>query len=343
MSLLGMSSEAFHRALRDRRHELPPRDASQPNTFSEEFVDALRRSLEAAEPQDTESQTTGGYHPETHTSGERVAGTQAAQPARPRGHKGHQAVILSVTSGKGGVGKTSVAVNIGTEFAKRGYRTVLVDIDLGLANTHILSGVYPDKTLSDYVNNSAELADIIADGPGGVKLISAGVGVKEMANLDKDRRGRVLAAIKELQPFCDLIILDTGAGISSAVTDFVSISDHTIVVTTSNFAAIADAYGIIKVMVQENYGREMHLLVNRVRSPEEAEQVFKKLKGCTERFLSFELNWLGLLPEDNSVEGAVTKRIPFCESYPGSVATRYLKKVVTTLERFLPSATAKSS
>ena len=193
------------------------------------------------------------------------------------------------------------------------------------------------------LEGKAQLADIITDGPQGVKLISGGSGVKEMANLDEVGRNRVLAAIKELRPFCDLVILDTGAGISTSVTDFVSISDHTLVVTTSNFAAIADAYGIVKIMVQEGYKSAMHLLVNRVRSPAEAEQVYKKLKGCTERFLSFNLNWLGLLPEDNTVEAAVIKRTPFCEAFPGSVATRYLKKVVTALERFLPSAMAKSS
>ncbi len=253
------------------------------------------------------------------------------------------AVIFSVTSGKGGVGKTSLAVNIATEFAGRGYRTILVDTDLGLANTHILCGLRPERTLSDYLEGSVELPEIITDGPQGVKLISGGSGVKEMANLDEVGRKRVLSAIKELRPFCDLLILDTGAGISTSVTDFVSISDHTLVVTTSNFAAIADAYGIVKIMVQEGYQSAMHLLVNRVRSPEEAEQVYKKLKGCTERFLSFDLNWLGLLPEDNTVEGAVIKRTPFCEAYPGSVATRYLKKIVTALERFLPSATAQSS
>ncbi len=131
-------------------------------------------------------------------------------------------------------------------------------------------------------------------------------------------------------------------GISTSVTDFVSISDHTLVVTTSNFAAIADAYGIVKIMVQEGYRSAMHLLVNRVRSPEEAEQVYKKLKGCTERFLSFDLNWLGLLPEDNTVEGAVLKRTPFCEAFPGSVATRYLKKVVTALERLIPAVSRTS-
>ena len=312
-SMLCLSAEQLRQELRKRRNQLPAREHKHSNLFKKKFVDALRSALDNEQAASAKAKDGGG-----------------------------SAVIFSVTSGKGGVGKTSLAVNIATEFAKRGYRTVLVDTDLGLANTHILSGVQPHRTLSDYLDGKAELAEIIADGPAGVKLISGGSGVKEMANLDEIGRNHVLAAIKELRPFCDLILLDTGAGISKAVTDFVSISDHTLVVTTSNFAAIADAYGIVKIMVQEGYRSAMHLLVNRVRSPEEAEQVYKKLKGCTERFLSFDLNWLGLLPEDNSVERAVTKRTPFCEAYPGSVATRYLKKVVTALERFLPSATAKS-
>lgn len=253
------------------------------------------------------------------------------------------ATIFAVTSGKGGVGKTSISVSMATEFARRGFRTIIVDTDLGLANTHILAGLKPKYTLSDLVSGTAKLSDIVMDGPCGLKLISGGSGVADMANLDQKGRKEILTAINELRPYCDLILLDTGAGVSSAVTDFVSISDHTVLITTSNFAAIADAYGIVKIMVQEGYDRAMHLLVNRVRSPEEAEQVFQKLKGCTERFLSFELNWLGLLPEDNSVEGAVLKRIPFSEAFPASVATRYLKKVVTAMERYLPALQTKAT
>ena len=247
-----------------------------------------------------------------------------------------QAVIFAVTSGKGGVGKTATSVNLSVELARRGYRTIVVDTDLGLANAHILAGLKPTQTLSDYVEGRVTLPEIIVGGPAGVKFISGGSGVQEMANLDDHGRKKILDAIAELRPYCDAIVLDTGAGVSKAVTDFVSIADHTIVVTTSNFAAIADAYGIIKIMVQEGYRSTMHLLVNRVRSPEEVEQVYKKLKGCTERFLSFDLNYLGLLPEDTCVEGAVTRRTPFCEAFPGSVATRYLKKVVSALERYLP-------
>jgi flagellar biosynthesis protein FlhG len=148
---------------------------------------------------------------------------------------------------------------------------------------------------------------------------------------------KILGTVAELKQYCDVILLDTGAGVASNVTDFVSVSDHTIVVTTSNFAAIADAYGIIKVVVQDGYKNSLHLAINRVRSPEEGEQVYKKLKGCTERFLSFDLNWLGLLPEENSVEGAVLKRQPFCVAFPASVVTRYLKKLATALERYLTS------
>lgn len=248
------------------------------------------------------------------------------------------AKIFAVTSGKGGVGKTSLSVNIACEFARRGHRTVIIDADLGLANAHILAGIKPTRTLSDYIEGKAELAEIIETGPCKVRFISGGSGVKEMANLDDNGRARICVAIDELRPFCDVIILDTGAGVSKGVTDFVSLADHTIVVTTSNFAAIADAYGIIKVVVQDGYTNPIHCVVNRVRSPEEAEQVYMKLKGCTERFLGFDLNWLGLLPEDQSVEGAVLKRLPFSEAFPGSVAARYLAKLVTSLERYTGSA-----
>ncbi|MBM4060490.1 MAG: MinD/ParA family protein [Planctomycetes bacterium] len=257
------------------------------------------------------------------------------EPANRPEESGRRATIFAVTSGKGGVGKTSLSVNLACEFSRRGHRTIIVDTDLGLANAHILAGIRPTRTLSDYVEGKAELAEIVETGPCKVKFISGGSGVKAMANLDDNGRARICVAIEELTPFCDVVVLDTGAGVSKGVTDFVAMADQAIVVTTSNFAAIADAYGIVKVVVQDGYRNPIHCVVNRVRSPEEAEQVFLKLKGCTERFLGFDLNWLGLLPEDTSVEGAVLKRAPFSEVYPGSVAARYLAKLASSLEKHL--------
>lgn len=247
-----------------------------------------------------------------------------------------RAVVLAITSGKGGVGKTSLCVNLATALARTGRRTVVVDADLGLSNTHILAGLKPEKTLCDYLENRASLPEVIQHSASGVKFISGGSGIKEMANLDERGRDRIRDAVRDLRPYCDVILLDTGAGVSRAVTDFVALSDHTLVVTTANFAAIADAYGIIKVMVQDGYTNPMHLIVNRVRSPEEADQVWQKLKGCSERFLKHELNWLGLLPEDQNVEGAVVKRSPFCDAFPDTVASKYLKRIVAGLERYLP-------
>jgi flagellar biosynthesis protein FlhG len=260
-------------------------------------------------------------------------------PSSPSNDAQH-AVIITVTSGKGGVGKTSFAVNLATELAVRGHRSVLIDADLGLANAHILCGSTAQKSFDLFLDGKAKLADIVQTGPAGMKLISGGSGIAEMANLDAAGRARITDAILRLRPHCDVIVIDTGAGVAHSVTDFVMIADQTIVVTTSNFAAIADAYGIIKVSVQAGSTAPMHLVVNRVRSPEEADQVFKKIRGCTERFLDFNLEWLGLLPEDNATNNAVQKRVPFVISFPDSVATRYMKRMVASVERMLPTSAA---
>jgi flagellar biosynthesis protein FlhG len=205
-----------------------------------------------------------------------------------------------------------------------------------------MAGLRPEHTLADFLSGKVPLLEVMHPSAQGVLFVSGGSGVSEMANLDDAGRARIIDAILELRPLCDVIILDTGAGVSHAVTDFVSLSDHTIVVTTPSFAAIADAYGLIKIAVQECKQSRLHLLVNRVRSGEEAQQVFVKLTSCSERVLGFNLNWLGLLPEDRSVEGAALQRQPFCTVFPDSVATRYLRKVATDLERLLPAATSRS-
>ena len=242
-----------------------------------------------------------------------------------------RATVFAVTSGKGGVGKTSIAVNLACEFSRRGLRTVLLDADLGLANAHILAGMRPTKTLCDYIDGTATLADIAEHGPAHVKFIAGGSGVQAMADIDAEKRQRLVGAVEDLRPFCDVVIVDTGAGVSSNVIDFLGAADHVILVTTSNFAAIADAYGIVKVSVQNGHKQPIHCVINRVRTPEEGEQVFAKLLACTKQLLGFDLNWLGVVPEDGCVEGAILKRAPFTEAYPGSVAARYLTKLVTAL------------
>ena len=242
------------------------------------------------------------------------------------------AQILSVTSGKGGVGKTSFAVNLATSLARGGRRTLILDADLGLANAHILCGSRPEKPLSDYVEGKVDLPEVIVQGPEGLRMISGGSGVAEMANLDEGGREKILQAVLSLTPWVDVIIIDTAAGISRSVTDFIKISDHTLVVCTPNFAAIADAYGIMKVITSEGYKGGLHLLVNRVLSMDEAEAVYKKLRGCTNRFLGLDIQLLGFLPEDPAVNKAVQRRIPYLLSFPDSVVCRYLNQVAKKVE-----------
>ncbi len=245
------------------------------------------------------------------------------------------AQIVSITSGKGGVGKTAFAVNLAAYLSSKKNRVLLIDADLGLANVHILCGAKPSYTLSDYIEDKADIADIVVEGPAGVKMISGGSGVAEMANLDEENRNKILKAIVGLKRWCDIIIIDTAAGISRAVTDFIQISEQTIVICTPNFAAIADAYGVMKVVTSEGYWGKINLVVNRVLSSEEAEAVFKKLQGCTERFLGLGISMLGFVPEDPAVNKAVQKRSPFVMSFPGSVASKYLQMIGDEVEKWI--------
>lgn len=253
---------------------------------------------------------------------------------------GHQALILAVTSGKGGVGKTSFATNLGAELAGRGHRTVLLDADLGLANAHILLGTQPRKTFKDYIEGRAEVADIIQEGPGGLKLLSGGGGEADLADLDERGTQRMREAVQILRPYCDVILLDTGAGVGRGVTDFIHLADRVLVITTSDFTAVADAYGIIKVIHQQGYTRPIHMVVNRAHSPEEASQVFKKMCYCTEKFLKLNIQWLGLVPEDVSVNKAIQKRSPFLLAFPESAAARFLKQIAGDVEKMMTATLA---
>ena len=244
-----------------------------------------------------------------------------------------RAKVVAVTSGKAGVGKTSLAFNVGCELSRRGYRTVLIDADLGLASPHILTGARPEQPLADDVSGAATLADVVTPSPCGLRLVRVSSRAGHLADLDDEDRGRICRAVEQLRADCDVILLDTAAGAGRDVTDFVALADETVLVTTNNFAAIADACGVVEVLDRDGFDRPVHAVVNRARSAEEAAQVFAKLRGCTERFLGFELKWLGLLPEHSSVEGAASQRTPLSEAFPGSAAARYLAELVSGLER----------
>lgn len=237
-------------------------------------------------------------------------------------------MVLTVACAEGSGDEAPVSVNLATEFARCNYRTIVFDCDPVPKD--------PDgqlrHTMSDYLSGNAELDDVIVEDPSGVKFVSGG-GVSEKHLGDDDTKGQIRRCVSRLKPLCDYVILNTGPGVSSDVTEFVTTSDHTIVVTTTDFSSVANAYGIIKACARAGHGESVLVLVNQASSAEEAEQAIAKLKDCAKRFLGLELNCLDWRPKHTDVEAAMEQRSPSRETSRGGANSRCLKSVVSSLER----------
>ncbi|MFH1022426.1 MAG: MinD/ParA family protein [Planctomycetota bacterium] len=235
--------------------------------------------------------------------------------------------VLAVTSGKGGVGKTNIAVALGLELARRGRKTVLFDADLGLANVDVILGIEARANLSHVVGGRARLSDVAVPLPGGLTVVPAASGVGGMADLDAAGRDRLLAELETLEARAEVMILDTGAGISQAVMPFVLHADEILVVTTPEPTALADAYALIKLVVRRRPGARFRLIVNRVAGRDEAAAVSSRLVGVCRRFLGAELADGGYVVEDAAVGASVRRRRPFLDAFPSSPASRCIRGI----------------
>ena len=239
--------------------------------------------------------------------------------------------VIAVTSGKGGVGKTTVAVNLAVELARGGKKVALLDADLGLANCHILLGIKPRFNLRHLVEDGFSLEDLITTTADGVKLISGGQGVRELANLTNEQRRLVLRQIDRLERSVDILIVDTGAGISENVLRFALFADEVITVTTPNVSAAADAFSIIKILLEMDPHAKIGLLANNVRDLYEAKNVFNRLNAATQKFLQYKLGDLGHIVDDAHAQTANQRRQPLVRLFPDSDASRCFQSVVSTL------------
>jgi flagellar biosynthesis protein FlhG len=232
------------------------------------------------------------------------------------------ACVIGVTGGKGGVGKSNVAVNLGVALARAQRRVLLLDADLGLANVDVLLGLRPRQTLEDVLAMRASLDDVLLDGPLGLGIVPASSGVARMACLGAREHAGLIGAFSALESRIDTLIVDTAAGISDTVVRFLSAVQHVLVVVCDEPTSITDGYALIKVLNQEHGIERVHVLANMVRGAQEGERLFATLQKVTARFLDVALYYAGAIPFDDSVRRAVRRQRAVCEAYPASPASR---------------------
>lgn len=241
--------------------------------------------------------------------------------------------VITVTSGKGGVGKTNITVNLGICFAQMGYRVVIIDADLGLANVDVVMGKMSKYNLSDVINSNRGIIEILEEGPAGVKFVSGGSGVSQLLKLSSSQMVDLMMKLGALDDEADIILIDTGAGLSDTVLSFVHAAKEVILVTTPEPTSITDAYALIKTITSRDKNKVIKVIVNRADTPAEAFNILDKLNIVCDKFLGIKLQKLGFLLTDTAVVKAVKSQSPFVLSYGKSEVTKNLTEIAETLIR----------
>ena len=244
----------------------------------------------------------------------------------------HKGKVIAITSGKGGVGKTTVALNLGLALHRRGYRTLLFDADLGTANLHILSGVDSTTTLEHVITEGKPLSKAINSGPEGLAVIPGGSGVLALGELPASKRDMLIFELENLEQTVDYIIIDTAPGITPQVTDFLKLADLILLVTTPELTSITDGYGMIKTMSFKSPEIPISIVVNGIYRVSEGEDTFNRLEKCSGQFLSRSLIYAGYLARDRSVSLAVSQRTPVLLHKPDCRFSRGILRLASTIE-----------
>ena len=250
--------------------------------------------------------------------------------------KKHLARVITVSSGKGGVGKSNVSVNLAIQLSRLGKKVVILDADFGLANIEVMLGLRPKYNLADMMFHGRTVKEIIAPGPDSIGFISGGSGLREMTNLNKDQLQSLVSSMYELDNYADVVIIDTGAGIADSVIDLVMSSSEVILVTTPEPTSITDAYALLKTIRRQpdfDAGQmNIKMIANRSQSYEEGRELFYKLSKVTNKFLGMELEYLGAIPEDVKLQNAVRHQQPVSLFSPNAPSVRALTDIALILE-----------
>lgn len=243
--------------------------------------------------------------------------------------------IVTVTSGKGGVGKSNVAVNLAVCLRKAGKRVLIFDADFGLANVEVMFGAIPKYNLFDFIYRGRSIRDIITPGPMDIGFISGGSGIIGLNNLDRDQILYLVRSVDELNDLADYIIIDTGAGISDQVLEFVVASPEVLLISTPDPSSLTDSYSLLKALYR-NPGfmpddASIHVIANRVNSTEEGQNTFDKLDSVVSQFLHGKLGYIGLIPQDTALEKAVRQQKPVSILEPNSKSAKAFETIADNL------------
>ena len=243
--------------------------------------------------------------------------------------------VIAVTSGKGGVGKSNVSINLAIQFRKMGQRVIILDADFGLANIEIMFGAVPKHNLCDLIYQGKSIKDIITWGPMEVGFISGGSGIAGLSNLSRDYLIHIIQNLKELDSIADIIIVDTGAGISDAVLEFLVASGEILLVTTPEPTSITDSYSLLKALNRHprfsNENSQVKMIANKVESKGEGQSLFHKLNAVVNRYLGLPLTYLGEIPADGQLSKAVMQQMPVSLQTPQAKSAQAFEMIAAKL------------
>lgn len=249
--------------------------------------------------------------------------------------KGPLARVITVTSGKGGVGKSNTSINLAVQFRKMGKRVIILDADFGLANIEVMFGAVPKNNLFDLIYKGKRMKDIITWGPMEIGFISGGSGIAGMANLSREYLNYIVQNLEELDSIADIIIIDTGAGIADAVLEFLVASGEIILVSTPEPTSITDSYSLLKALHRHpRFSPEtiqVKVIANRVESEQEGEALFRKLDMVVSRYLKLNMTYLGEVPQDPKLSKAVMQQMPVSLKEPMAKSSQAYDRIAQRL------------
>jgi len=239
--------------------------------------------------------------------------------------------IITIASGKGGVGKTNFTINLGILLQKMGYKVLIIDADLGLGNVDIMLGLSSPYNLSHIVFNGIDIQEVIIEGPSGIMILPGGNGLLELANLKPRQLDKFIRELTKLESMVDIILIDTGAGLSANNIKMILAANEVILITTPEPTSLMDVYGVVKIVSKIDRNRHFNLVMNKVDNINEANNNIKNIQKAGKRFLNVEISTLGLLDNSSIVSKSVKDQRPFVLDYPHSKISKQLNSIVNSL------------